>query len=80
MGTKSCTDKAVIDGVEGKTPAPPLQPIPYGVQEPLMVQFVTYLNTINLTEAIFEFPFLTHESGPKIDFRKSPRRPLWGPI
>ena len=44
--------------VEGaKTPAPPpLQPIPLGVQRHPYARLVAHPNTINLTEAIFEFP------------------------
>ena len=51
------TDEAVFVGVEGpKTPAPPLQPIPLRLQRHLGMRIVSYASTIDVTEAIFEFP------------------------
>ena len=58
----SSTDEAVFVGVEEpKTPAPPLQPILLILQGHLGVRFVAYASTINVTEAIFEFPSLTRD-------------------
>ena len=69
------TDRAVILRVEGaKTPAPPLQLTPPGVQGHLGVRLIADLNTINLTEAIFEFPFNTRDmEGERVIFAPFPR-------
>ena len=56
------TDRAVKLRVEGaKTPAPPLQLTPLGVQGHSGARFVPEVNAIILIEAIFEFPSYTRD-------------------
>ena len=57
-------------GIKIAGPPPPLQPTPHGAQKHPKARFVAYLNTINLTEAIFSIA--------SSNLRNSaPKSPLW---